>query len=224
MISDGPHALSHRLVLYGDVTDAGVLRTVALGVAVNAPVVVHPVAAAPTAIPISGVGFVNKLFEQRFAIFACRYVGGVAFVHAPRYVKKHAVLVVHGHPSACNGPRGKAGVWCLRPEREHEMRDSPRHLPIIVGSITPVHGTPVGGPYLVLWGSIGDGRTHGVIGRQVVGREHAHVQEADMRGINISLKRLQPVALALQTPDFVVGDQVGLNVGQGGGEACSLPM
>lgn len=52
---------------------------------------------------------------------------------------------------------------------------------------------------------------------EVLGLEHPHVQETHVRGVDVALQRLQPVALPLQAPDLVAGDQVGLDVGQGRG-------
>ena len=98
-------------------------------------------------------------------------------------------------------------VGRLRPERKQEVAEAP------VGPARP--GLAIAGVLrapghvgeVVLRRTVGDGVEDRLVFREIVRFNMAGVQEAEMRGVDLALERLQPVAVALDEAraDFVLG-------------------
>ena len=110
---------------------------------------------------------------------------------------EHGVIVVHRHPRTGDDVIAEMAVRWDGPEWKHEVGKAPVDLARRARPIGRVHGTPVGVRHVILGRPIAE-RVNSEISRLGVLRlDPAHVQEAEMRGIDIAFERLQVIALAL---------------------------
>ena len=89
------------------------------------------------------------------------------------------------------------------------MREAPVDLAWRTGPVGRIHGAPVGVGYVILGRAVGERVAPEMAGLSILGLDPAHVQEAEMRGIDVAFERLQIIAFALHHEQIalaVVGD------------------
>ena len=205
VIGDRAHALGDRLVLQVDAVDAAVDRVVLLGGAIDAPVVArirrHPPASQPVGrvgqhlAAAAGAADRRAVLEGRLRQ---RHRRRPAF---PPQVAEHRVAVVERHPAARVHVAAELAVGRLRPERKQEVAEAPVGATRPGLAIAGVLRAPGRFRQVVLRRAVGDGVEDRLILGEIVRIDMAGVQEAEMRGVDLALERLQPVAVALDEAD-----------------------
>src|SRR5262245_63582167 len=85
----------------------------------------------------------------------------------------------------------------LGPERKQEVAEPPVSTPRARLTVTRILRAPRSIGQMIFRRAVGNGMAQRLILRQLVGIHMAGVQEAEMRGIDLPLERLQVIAIAL---------------------------
>ena len=212
VVGDRPHALGDRLVLQVDAVDAAVDGVALLGRAVDPPVVARVRRHPPASQPVRRVGqhlVAAPCAADRRAVLESRlrqrHRRRAAF---PPQVAKHRVAVVERHPAARMHVAAELAVGRLRPERKQEVAEAPVGPAGPGLAIAGVLRAPGRFGQVVFRRAVGDGVEDRLVLGEVVRIDVAGVQEAEMRGVDLALERLQPVAVALDEAhaDLVLGN------------------
>ena len=207
------HALGDRLVLRHQALDATVGAALLDG-AVDLVVVVEVGLESPAVVPAAAVG---QELHWRYRARDRAAVLELAQRHGalgPEEREDHGVGVVHRHPQAGLDVVGEGAVGRQGDEREDEVRKTMIDLPVPGRTVGRVHRAPVRVLDVIARRAVGQVEAVQAVGRDLVGLQGAEMQEAEMRGVDVALERLQPVALALvhARDALVLGQRQALDV------------
>src|SRR5207247_1315235 len=186
-VSDGAHALLHRRILHGEALDAVVVAAALLFGAIDQVIVAavgHGTERPGYQLGMNAVAVLDELDVLR----------GYGMLGMKRHRPRHAILVVHGHPSMA--VERVAGVgWNEGVPRHDPLRDPP----VIVAGIriAPRADEQAAGRVDDVEAGLRgfrELRARGVPMERVA-RQIPAVQERNMAGIDAALDRLQVVAL-----------------------------
>jgi len=216
VVGDRAHALGHCLVLHDDAFDPRE-AAVALLVAVDQVVVLGVLHRPPAAEPVGRVGLHRQAARSRAGKgIALAVDAGMRAPAFPDDVEHHGVPVVHRDPGAVSDLVAERAFGRDRPERKHEVCDAPVGLVALGLAPGAVHGAPVGFGRVVFRRAVDRVVFRGRSRVDVLRLDRAVVQPGEMRGVDVALQRLHPVAFALDAEQLHIirGQQRRLELGQ----------
>src|SRR5580692_1550257 len=103
---------------------------------------------------------------------------------------------------------GEIAVRYLRPEWKQKVAEAPGGAAGAGGAVARIGRAPGGIGGVIVRRADRDGVEDRIVGGEIIGIDVSGMQEAEMRGVDVALERLQIIAMALDEadPDLVVGN------------------